>query len=202
MKGPFLSLWRWETQGSTRSFIAAGSLVGEWIPSGSCPHLQRYSRKPSTCSRDRLCHSSSAAWKLGQMERAYSQKRLWFVFTIQACSGSAQMKDELCGKQNQQTAWQGVLVRKMCCLCFVFVFPCFCLLVCFTFLYQLHRIVSTIMKTFCKFTFDWKGWLKEPERKTLFLVIQLWPSEIIITFSQISVNRQKPRISRTKNANR
>lgn len=110
-KGPFLSLWRWEAQGSTRSFISAGSLVGEWIPSGSCPHLQRYSRKPSTCSRDRLCHSSSAAWKLGQMERAYSQKRLWFVFTIQACSGSAQMKDELCGKQNQQTAWQGVLVR-------------------------------------------------------------------------------------------
>lgn len=41
-KGPFLSLWRWEAQGSTRSFISAGSLVGEWIPSGSCPHLQRF----------------------------------------------------------------------------------------------------------------------------------------------------------------
>lgn len=119
VKGTSLRLWRWEAQGSTRSFISAGSLVREGIPSGSCPHLHRYSRKPSMCSRNRLCHSSLAVWKLGQMEWAYSQKRFWFVFTIQACSGSAQMKDELCGKHNQQTAWEGVLVRWMCCLCFL-----------------------------------------------------------------------------------
>lgn len=80
-------------------------LVGECVPSGSCPHLQRYSRKPSMCSRDRLCHSSSAVWKLEQMEKKSLQpKEVVIVYKIQACSGSAQMKDELCGKQNQQTA--------------------------------------------------------------------------------------------------
>lgn len=111
VKGSCLSLGRWEARGSTQSSMLASSLAGECIPSGSCPHLQRYSRKPSVYSCDRLCCISSAVWRLGQMEGAHSQARLWFAITTQACSGSAQMKDELCGKQNQQTAWQGVLVR-------------------------------------------------------------------------------------------
>lgn len=43
---PFSEAVKVRGQGSARSFIPAGSFVGECIPSGNCPHLQRYSRKP------------------------------------------------------------------------------------------------------------------------------------------------------------
>lgn len=74
MRGRSLRLWRWEAQGSTRIFLSAGSLLREYVPSGSCPPLQHDSRQPSACSSDRLSPSSSAAWKQEQMGRAYSQE--------------------------------------------------------------------------------------------------------------------------------
>lgn len=77
-KGNSLRLWRQEAPGSMRRSTAARLVGGRCIPSGSRPHLRRYSRKQCVqqwqATPQLLC-----SWKRGQMGRASHQERSWFV---------------------------------------------------------------------------------------------------------------------------